>query len=115
MYNNFDCSVLDEGETTEWFQVQSELKQGCVMSGFLFLLAIDWGISSTTEGRRTDIRWKFTSVLEILDYTYDIALLSSWYVDIRGRLTEEAERVDQKSKEVKSHASEYQKRPRNRD
>ena len=23
MYNNFECAVLEEGETTEWFQVQS--------------------------------------------------------------------------------------------
>ena len=38
MYNNFECAVLEEGETTEWFQVQSGVKQGCVMSGFLFYL-----------------------------------------------------------------------------
>ena len=35
MCNNFECAVLEEGETTEWFQVQSGVKQGCVMSGFL--------------------------------------------------------------------------------
>ena len=27
MYNNFKCAVLEEGETTEWFQVQSGVKQ----------------------------------------------------------------------------------------
>ena len=41
MYNIFECAVLEEGETTEWFQVQSGVEQGCVMSGFLFLLAMD--------------------------------------------------------------------------
>ena len=41
MYNNFECAVVEEAETTEWFQVQSGLKQGCTMSGFLFLLSID--------------------------------------------------------------------------
>ena len=45
MCNNFECAVLDEGETTEWFHVQSGVKQGCIMSGFLFLLAIDWVLS----------------------------------------------------------------------
>ncbi|KAL9965516.1 hypothetical protein ACROYT_G029324 [Oculina patagonica] len=77
MFNNFECAVLDEGGTTEWFQVQSGVKQGCVMSSFLFLLAIDWVMSRTTEGRGTGIRWKFTSVLEDLDFADDIALLSS--------------------------------------
>ena len=76
MYNNFECAVLDEGETTEWFQVQSGVKQGCVIYGFPFLLAIDWVMSRTTEGRRAGIRWKFTSILEDLDFADDIALFN---------------------------------------
>ena len=75
MYNNFECAVLAEGETAEWFQVQSRVKQGCVRSSFLFLLAIDWVMSRTTEGRRTGIRWKSTSILEDLDFADDIAQL----------------------------------------
>ncbi|KAL9969196.1 hypothetical protein ACROYT_G021383 [Oculina patagonica] len=95
-YRIGEGAVLDEGGTTEWFQVQSGVKQGCVMSGFLFLFAIDWVMSRTTEGRRTGIRWKFTSVLEDLDFADNIALLSSRYVDKRNktsRLVDEAARV----------------------
>ena len=97
------CAVLDEGETTEWFQVQSGVKQGCVMSGFLFLLAID--MSGTMEGRRTGIRWKFTSILEDLDFADDIALLLSRYINIRdmtSRLADEAARVGLKINAKKS-------------
>ena len=50
-------------------------------------------MNRTTEGRRTGIRWKLTSVLEDLDFSDDIALLSSRYVDIEdktSRLVEEA-------------------------
>ena len=112
MYNNFECAVLEEGEITEWFQVQSGVKQGCVMCGFLFLLAIDWVMSRATEGRRTGIRWKFTSVLEDLDFADDIALLSSRYVDIRDKtnsLADKAARVglrinSKKSKVVRVNA-----------
>jgi len=105
MYNNFECAVLDEGETTEWFQVQSGVKQGCVRSGFLFLLAIDWVMSGTMEGRRTVIQWRFTSILEDLDFADDIALLSSRYDDIRdniSRLADEAARVGLKINAKKS-------------
>ena len=42
LYEDFQCSVIDEGETTEWFPVMTGVKQGCCMSGFLFLLVIDW-------------------------------------------------------------------------
>lgn len=107
MYNNFECAVVKEGKTTEWFQVQSGVKQGCTMSGFLlFLLSIDWVMNRTTEGRRTGIRWKFTSVLEDLDFADDIALLSSRYVDIEdktSRLVDEAARVGLKINAKKSN------------
>ena len=76
------------------------------MSGFLFLLAIDWVMSRTTEGRRTGIRWKFTSILEDLDFADDIALLSSRYVDVRdktSRLADEAARVGLKINAKKSN------------
>ena len=40
MYDDFECSVLDEGEQTRWFKITTGVKQGCVMSGFLFLLKL---------------------------------------------------------------------------
>ena len=49
-----------------------------------------------TADKRRGIRWKFTTVLEDLDFADDIALLSSKFNDLRektGRLTEEAARV----------------------
>ena len=105
MYSNCECAVVEEGETTEWFQVQSGVKQGCTMSGFLFLLSIDWVMNRTTEGRRTGIRWKLTSVLEDLDFADDVALLSSRCVDIEdktSRLVDEAARVGLKINAKKS-------------
>ena len=77
LYVDFQCSVVDENETTEWFPVTTGVKQGCCMSGFLFLLVIDWVMRRTVEGERTGIRWNFTTILEDLDFADDIALLSS--------------------------------------
>lgn len=77
LYDGFQCAVIDENETTEWFPVMTGVKQGCCMSGFLFLLAIDWVMRKTVEGGKTGIRWNFMSVLEDLDFADDIALLSS--------------------------------------
>jgi len=77
LYKDFQCAVIDENETTDWFPVMTGVKQGCCMSGFLFLLAIDWVMRKTVTGTRTGIRWDFTTVLEDLDFADDIALLSS--------------------------------------
>ena len=40
MYDDFECSVLEEGEQIRWFKINTGVKQGCVMSGFLFLLNV---------------------------------------------------------------------------
>lgn len=75
------------------------------MSGFLFLLSIDWVIYRTIEGRRIGIQLKITSALEDLDFADDIALLSSRYVDIKdktSRLVNEAATVGRKIKAKKS-------------
>ena len=40
-YSNSKCSVVTEAGNGTWFEVKSGVKQGCVMSGFLFILVID--------------------------------------------------------------------------
>lgn len=62
-------SAVQTGSGLTWFQVKSGLEQGCNMSGFLFLIIVDW--------INTDIRWKCTSKLEDLGFADDIAFLSS--------------------------------------
>ena len=73
-YKDFKCSVEDSGEISEWFEVLTCVNQGCNMSGFLFLLAMDLVMPKSTDGKQTGIRWKFTSKLEDLDFADDIVL-----------------------------------------
>ena len=40
-YNNFTCSVIHKKKLTDWFSVRSGVRQGCVLSPMLFLVAID--------------------------------------------------------------------------
>ena len=47
-YNNFEYVVRGKGETTEWYKFQLGVKQGCDMTGFFILLAIDWIMNRTT-------------------------------------------------------------------
>ena len=77
LYENFQCLVIDDGEKTEWFSIMTGVKQSCCMSGFLFLLAIYWVMRWTTDGKRTGIRWDFTTMLDNLDFADDITPISS--------------------------------------
>ena len=47
------------------------------MSGFLFLLALDWIMCETTKQANTGIRWRFMDQPEDLDFTDGIALIST--------------------------------------
>jgi len=58
------------------------MKQGCVISGFLFLLSINYIMTRTTSGTPTGIRWNFTTKLEDQDFADDLALISSKYEHI---------------------------------
>nr|KAG5687784.1 hypothetical protein BaRGS_025678 [Batillaria attramentaria] len=87
LYENFQCAVIDENETTDPFPVMTGVKQGCCMSGFLFLLVIDWVMRQTVGGERTGIRWNFTTILEDLDFADDIALLSSTMNHLQAKTT----------------------------
>ena len=105
MYEGFECAIIDGNETSNWFKIKSGVKQGCVVSGFLFLLVIDWVMRKVTADKKRGIRWNFNTVLEDLDFVDDFALLSSKFNDLREktrRLTEEAARAG-----LKLHARKY--------
>ena len=57
------------------------------MSGFLFLLVIDWIMRRTVTGANTGIRWKLWSKLHDLDFADDIALTSSTKCQIQQKVT----------------------------
>ena len=84
-YEDFQCAVEDQGETSEWFGINTGVKQGCNMSGFLFLLVIDWVLRKTVGEGENGIRWKFTTKLDDLDFADDIALLSSTRQHIQNK------------------------------
>ena len=77
LYEDSECAVIDEGVESDWFKVKTGVKQSDVMSGFIFLLVVDWIMKKTTEGKNTGIRWRFMNKLEDFNFADDIALLSS--------------------------------------
>ena len=93
LYADFSAQVLCEGELTDPFQVKTGVKQGCVLSPFLFILGIDWIMKQTTVKGKRGIRWTLTEVLEDLDFADDIVLLASRYVDIQEKTNIMAEKA----------------------
>ena len=92
-YDGFKCAVLHEGELSSFFAVESGVKQGCLLSGLLFVIVIDWLMKRTTEGRDTGVEWVNGEILEDIDYADDLALPSEGYEDAQEKMTRLARRA----------------------
>ena len=79
------CQVVHRGKLTRPFEVGTGVRQGCLLSPFLFLLAIDWIMRETTDGKRTGIQWSLWTQLEDLDFADDLALLSHSHQQMQAK------------------------------
>ena len=84
-YSDFKSQVICNAALTEVFSVTTGVKQGCILSPFLFILGIGWVMKQVTSGGRGGIRWTLISVLENLDYADDIALLAHRHQDMQAK------------------------------
>ena len=84
-YKNSNCRVIHDGQFTKSFEIKTGVKQGCILSPFLFLLTIDWIMKTTTSGKKTGIQWTLWSQLEDLDFADDLALLSHSHQQMRAK------------------------------
>ena len=75
-YQGMICRVTHAGQMSESFEVKTGVRQGCLLSPFLFLLVIDWIMRTTTAGRNNGIQWTLLTQLDDLDFADDLALLS---------------------------------------
>ena len=89
LFNDFKSQVICDSELTEAFNVSTGVKQGCILSPFLFILAMDWIMKNSTDGERRGIKWTMTmtttTTLEDLDFADDIALLSHRHQDMQEK------------------------------
>ena len=86
-YLGTSCRVVHEGQLTEQFEIKTGVRQGCLLSPFLFLLVIDWIMKTTTAGGRNGIQWTLWTQLEDLDFADDLALLSHSHHQMQSKTT----------------------------
>ena len=75
-YEEMSCQMVHQGKLTREFKVETGVRQGCLLSPFLFLLTIDWVMRKTTDGTNNGIQWTLWSQLDDLDFADDLALLA---------------------------------------
>nr|KAG5696609.1 hypothetical protein BaRGS_034070 [Batillaria attramentaria] len=81
------CRIAHAGQLSESFEVKTGVRQGCLLSPFLFLLVIDWIMKTTTAGRKNGIQWTLWTQLDDLDFADDLALLSHSHSQMQDKTT----------------------------
>ena len=85
-YEPSTSQVVHNGSLTEPFSILSGVYQRCLLSPFLFLLAVDWIMASTIECCQRGIQWTHSKLLEDIDFADDVALLSRRH-DMQDKVT----------------------------
>ena len=67
-YEGMTCRVVHGRQLTDAFEVRTGVRQGCLLSPFMFLLTMDWVMKTSTAQGRNGIQWTPWKQLDDLDY-----------------------------------------------
>ncbi|KAK1806238.1 hypothetical protein P4O66_000116 [Electrophorus voltai] len=77
LYISSSCCVRTDNGYTDFFNIETGVKQGCSLSPILFLLAVDYVMKRVMMSPVTGIPWTNGSHLTDLNFADDIALLAN--------------------------------------
>ena len=86
-YQDMNCKIAHAGQLSKSFKVKTRVRQGCLLSAFLFLLVFGWIMKTTATGRNNSIQWTLWTQLDDLDFADDLALLSHNHSQMQDRTT----------------------------
>lgn len=87
MYDNTEAAVIVEGKLTEWFTVSVGVRQGCILSPFLFNIFLEFVMEEVQSLNRRitwdedmsfDIRYADDTTLVSLVFANSNYLLRNW-------------------------------------
>jgi len=70
------CIVLYCIGETEFFEIVSDVRQGCILSPILFIIVIDCVMIKATDQPEYGIKWQRHRQLTDLDFADDIAMIT---------------------------------------
>ncbi|CAI9715828.1 Hypothetical predicted protein [Octopus vulgaris] len=86
-YRSTRSRVRVYGEVSEYFEIRSGVRQGCVLSPTLFNYAIDW-ITTNALREFSGITVGHNFFVKDLDYADDIAILGETFADVQFAINE---------------------------
>lgn len=94
-YKNYTAQVLHNGTLTRKFEIQTGVRQGCVLSPTIFIILMDWVMTRAVRNK-TGIRWNVFHQLEDLEFADDVCLLS----EKRQHMQKKTEKIAKEAKKL---------------
>jgi len=91
-YKGSSCAGRVDGVLSQFFEIRSRVRQGCVLSPLLLGIVIDW-VLKTSMSENTGISWVDGTTLSDLDFADDIVLLHDSSEGMQTALENEAKKV----------------------
>ena len=85
LYEGFSAQVARNGQQPQSLNMRTGVREGCLLSPPLFLVALQDWVTRTAFDRKRGIQWTFTTSLKDLDFADDLALLSQRIQDMRDK------------------------------
>lgn len=98
-YSDTNCVIRENNQTTEWFIVNTDMKQGYFLSLLLFGIAADWIPKKCSSSTNSGIAWVNGKWLVDPDFT-DIAILSNTPPKLQRQTPWQKQQANQGSKSV---------------
>ena len=109
IYQGILCRVVHGGQLSEKFEVTADVRQGCLLSPFLFLLVIDWIMKTITKGRKNDIQWSPGVQSNDLDFADNLASLYTNQRQMQDKTTQLATNSAKASLQISKKKTKLQK------
>uniref|UniRef100_A0A914VWQ7 Reverse transcriptase domain-containing protein n=1 Tax=Plectus sambesii TaxID=2011161 RepID=A0A914VWQ7_9BILA len=77
LYEGSSCCVKMDDGTTDFFTIETGVRQGCVLSPFLFLLVMDFVLKRSMDIPGAGIDWRNQSRLTDCDFADDVGMLAT--------------------------------------
>lgn len=86
LYSDAKCSVMHRGQLSDEFNINSGVRQGCVLSPLLFITVLDEVMREAALSGQQGIWWTLTRKLDDLDFADDVCLLSNTISGMQTKL-----------------------------
>ena len=117
MYLNRSCCIKAKNGNSDFFNIETRARQGCILSRFLFLLVIDFILKNAIDNTEHGIQYSNQQYLTVLDFTDDIALIAKTFrgpEDLTYGLYDEGSKVGLKVSHDKTKSMQIMETSNNR-